>query len=303
MIIGLSVSSDGPRVRESRLLMLDMSTRICAVILIAGGLAACAPRALRAAAAAPEVPITDARCTEGLFFEGRGCLAATKAAPPPGRLEQDDARFAMAIAALSLEPRCPAETVDDLLGVPPERKGRWQELAGAANAIAEGLEAFEKSDETHRWSAIASARSGILFARLATSLRACTLTGPSPIALFGVNDQMRIETMRAAGEHFRRPELIEKASELENAKLAFWTKRKASELEATEKVAIAKLGRGVALANAYGVAHDIFDRARAELSTLRAAIGAERMIDELASWLDPTDPSRRRRLDAVRGSL
>ena len=280
-----------------------MPAKTCAITLIVGMLAACSPGARPPSSAMTGIPAPDGRCTAGVFVEGRGCTAATRAPPPSGPLEEDDARFATAIASLALEPKCPAETVDDLLGAPPDRNGRWQELASAANAVVEGLDVLERSDETRRWSAVASARGGVMYAQLATSLRGCSSTGPSPIALFGVRERMQLEAMRASGEHYQRPELIEKANELEAVKLAFWTQRRSTELDATEKVAIAKLGRGLALSNAYGVSHPIFDRARRELSTLSGAAGPERMINELARWLDPTDPSRRRKLDAVRAGF
>jgi hypothetical protein len=194
---------------------------------------------------------------------------------------------------------CPAKTGADLFGETKggtTSKGKWQELALAANAADEKLEHIVKTYPSIPWIAIATAREGVLYANLHSILDACT---DKNVELFTPKEKEMLEKLKTSG----RQDLADKANEVTTAKAQGFLQKKVHELSGVDEVAFRKLALGIALANAVGASHDAITAAHREIAVIRAAIGDERAKEFLLAMPDPADPDHARTLAPYRDSL
>ncbi|WP_146652770.1 tetratricopeptide repeat protein [Labilithrix luteola] len=160
------------------------------------------------------------------------------------------------------------------------KPGKYQANAKEAEKWDLALEKITKTYESLDWVPTAIARQGAIYDSLRTGLyNTVKVTYLSP------QEASLVNQLRNSG----RPELEDKADQLEDAKKEFWRKKKEQELAGADQVMVRHYATAVTLARKYNVRNPQITRAIGRLAYFTDIIGDAKMAEYVTGTVDPTN--------------
>ena len=160
------------------------------------------------------------------------------------------------------------------------KKGKYQVNAEDADKWDKALDRISKTYESVEWVPAAVARQGAIFDTLRTGLYAVV-----KVELFTAKEKAFLNTLRNSG----RPDLEEKADQLEDAKKDFWRKKKEQELAGADEAMVRRYATAIALARKYNVRNTQITKAIGRLAYFTDIIGDAKLGQYVTNTPDPTN--------------
>ncbi|MDB4945246.1 MAG: domain protein putative component of TonB system, partial [Labilithrix sp.] len=161
-------------------------------------------------------------------------------------------------------------------------KGKYQANAAEAEKWDLALDAMIKKYESLEWVPTAIARQGAIYDTLRTGLYNVV-----KVKLFSTAMEQTLKTMHDSG----RPDLDERANNLEDAMQDFWRQKKQQELDGADAVMVKRYASAVAYARKFNIRNATLTRAVSRLAYYTDIIsgGDAKMAEYVTSTPDPTN--------------